>query len=123
MSIFERLNPLRIVRAVDTVPRVQNLAEKVREEQKEMSRQLRTITRQLEQLEQALSRQEKILAGVPELQAQVRRCVTAYTKDARQAEWLPALRATLGDGERIAAHAAAAVARARLERAPAHHEP
>ncbi|HEU4691831.1 MAG TPA: hypothetical protein VFS23_25880 [Vicinamibacterales bacterium] len=121
MSIFERLNPLRIVRTVDTVPRVQNLAEKMREEQKEMSRQLRTITRQLEQLEQTLSRQEKILAGVPELQAQVRRCVTAYTKDARQAEWLPALRATLGDGERIAAHAAAAVARARLELEPFPH--
>ena len=121
MSIFERLNPLRIVRTVDTVPRLQSLAEKMREEQKEMSRQLRTITRQLEQLEETLSRQEKILAGVPELQAQVRRCATAYTKDARQAEWLPALRATLGDGERIATHAAAAVARARLEREPFPH--
>ncbi len=121
MSIFERLNPLRIVRTVDTVPHLQNLAEKVREEQKTMSRQLRTITRQLEQLEQTLIRQEKILAGVPELQAQVRRCVTAYTKDARQAEWLPALRVRLGDGERIAAHAAAAVSASRLERDPFPH--
>jgi FtsZ-binding cell division protein ZapB len=121
MSIFERLNPLRIVRAVDAVPHVQSLVDKIREDQKTMSRQLKTITRQLEQLEQTMSRQEKVLAGIPDLQAQVQRCVTAYTKDARQTEWLPALRATLGDGERFAALAAAAVARAQLERDPFPH--
>jgi hypothetical protein len=121
MSIFERLNPVRIVRTVDTVPHVRSVVEKVRADQKEMSRQLRAITQQLERLEQTLSRQEKALAGIPELQAQVRRCVTAYTKDARQAEWLPAVRTILGDGEELAAHAAAAVARARLEHDPFPH--
>jgi hypothetical protein len=121
MSIFERLNPLRIVRTVDSVPQLRALGEKVREDQKEMTRQLRTISRQLEQLEETLKGQQKILDAVPELQAQVRRCVTAYTKDARQTDLLEALRTKLGDGERIAAHAAAAVSRAQLELDPFPH--
>ena len=86
-----------------------------------MTRQLRTISRQLEQLEETLNRQQKILDGIPELQAQVRRCVTAYTKDARQTDVLAALRAELGDGEAMAAHAAAAVAHAQLELDPFPH--
>jgi hypothetical protein len=121
MSIFERLNPLRIVRTVDSVPKLRTLGEKVREDQKEMARQLRTISRQLEQLEETLNRQQKILDTIPELQAQVRRSVTAYTKDARQTDLVDALRSRLGDGEGIAAHAAAAVARAQLELDPFPH--
>ena len=121
MSIFERLNPLRIVRTVDSVPQLRALGEKVREDQKEMTRQLRTISRQLEQLEETLKGQQKILDAVPELQAQVRRCVTVYTKDARQTDLVEALRTKLGDGERIAAHAAAAVSRAQLELDPFPH--
>jgi hypothetical protein len=121
MSIFERLNPLRIVRTVDSVPQLRSLGEKVREDQKEMARQLRTISRQLEQLEETLNRQQKVLDEIPELQAQVRRCMTAYTKDARQTEWLESLREKLGDGERIAAHAIAAVQRAQLELDPFPH--
>ena len=50
---------------------LQDLGEKVREDQKEMTRQLRTISRQLEQLEQTLKSQQKVLDAVPELQAQV----------------------------------------------------
>jgi hypothetical protein len=121
MSILARLNPLRLVRAVDMVPHLQNLGEKLRDDQKTLSRQLRTIARQLEQLEDALRRRETVLAGIPELQTEVRRCVTAYTKDARQAHLLPALRARLGDGEQIAAHTAAAVAKAALELDPFPH--
>jgi hypothetical protein len=121
MSILERLNPLRIVRTVDSVPQLRSLNEKMRQDQKEMTRQLRTISRQLEQLEATLNRQQKILDGIPELQAQVRRCATAYTKDARQADLVAELRAKLGDGQRIADHAAAAVARAQLELNPFPH--
>jgi len=121
MSILERLNPLRIVRTVDSVPQLRSLNEKVRQDQKEMTRQLRTISRQLEQLEETLNRQQKILDGIPELQAQVNRCVTAYTKDARQTDLVAALHTTLGDGEAMAAHAAAAVARAQLELDPFPH--
>lgn len=121
MSIFERLNPLRIVRTVDSVPQLRTLGEKVREDQKEMVRQLRTISRQLEQLEETLNRQQKVLDSIPELQAQVRRSVTAYTKDARQTDLVAALNSKLGDGEAMAAHAAAAVARAQLELDPFPH--
>ena len=121
MSIFQRLNPLRLVRAADSVPQLHSLGEKLRDDQKEMTRQLRTISRQLEQLEETLKGQQKILDTVPELQAQVRRSVTAYTKDARQKGLLEALHAKLGDGERIAAHAAAAVARAQLNLDPFPH--
>ena len=85
MSILGRLNPLRIVRTADSVSSLQNAVEKMREDQKAMTRELRTITRQLEQLEQRLASQDKALAAVPHLQAQIQRCVTAYTKDARQA--------------------------------------
>jgi hypothetical protein len=121
MSIFERLNPLRIVRTVDTVPQIRSDGEKVRADQKEMARQLRTISRQLEQLEETLNRQQKVLDEIPELHAQVRRCMTVYTKDARQTEWLEALRERLGDGARMAEHAIAAVARANLELDPFPH--
>ena len=93
----------------------------MRDDQKTLSRQLRTITRQLEQLEETLKRQEKSLAGIPELQTEVRRCRTVYAEDARQAHLLPALRARLGDGEQIAAHTAAAVAKAPLELDPFPH--
>src|SRR4030095_16054617 len=96
MSILARLNPLRVVRAVDIVPDLQNLGEKLRDDQKTLSRQLRTIARQLEHLEDTLKRQEKVLAGIPELQTEVRRCVAAYTGDARQAHLLPGLSARVG---------------------------
>jgi hypothetical protein len=47
--------------------------------------------------------------------------MTAYTKDVRQVDQVAALHATLGDGERLAAHAAAAVNRAALELDPFPH--
>ncbi len=93
----------------------------MREDQKAMTRELRTITRQLEQIEQRLASQDKVLAAVPQLQAQIQRCVTAYTKDARQAARMPSLRARLGGGEAIASHVASAVARAVLELDPFPH--
>jgi hypothetical protein len=121
MSILGRLNPLRIARTADSVSSLQNTVEKMREDQKAMTRELRTMTRQLEQLEQRLASQDKVLAAVPHLQAQIQRCVTAYTKDARQAARMPSLRARLGEGEAIASHVAAAVARAVLELDPFPH--
>lgn len=121
MSIFERLNPLRIVRAADAVPRLQNLGGKLKDDQKEVARQLRAMVRQLEQLEQTLKEQKEILACVPELQDKLQQCVTAYTFDSRYADLLPAIRARLGNGDRVAAHAAAAVNRAELELDPCPH--
>jgi hypothetical protein len=121
MSFLERLNPLRMVRNADTVPRLQELGEKMREDQKAMARQLRTIARQLEQIEERLARQDKSLASLPQLHAQIQRCVTAYTKDARQAGRMPSVRARLGDGEAVAAHVSSAVARAVLELEPFPH--
>ena len=64
MSLLERLNPLRVIRAADSVSRLEDLGDKLREDQKEMARQLRAITRQLEQLGQTLKRQEDVLASV-----------------------------------------------------------
>jgi len=118
MSILERFNPLRIIRTVESVPRLQDLGDKLREDQKAVARQLKTMTRQLEQLEQTLSRQQDVLARVPEIQTTVRQCAAIYTKDARHASQLTALRAKLGDGACLASHAAAAVARATLELDP-----
>src|SRR4030095_13000607 len=109
MSILARLNPLRVVRAVDIVPHLQNLGEELRDDQKTLWRQLRTIARQLEHLEDRLKRQEKGVGGVPELRREGRGGVAAYPSDARQAPRLPAVRARLGDGEQIAAHTEAAV--------------
>ena len=65
MSILERLNPLRVIRAADSVSRLQDLGDKLREDQKAMARQLRAISRQLEQLDQTLKRQEDVLASLP----------------------------------------------------------
>ena len=121
MSILGRFNPFRIVRAADAVPGLEKLGEKMREDQKAMTRQLRTIARQLEQIEKTLTRQEKGLATLPLLRAQIDRCATAYTKDAHFADQIPALRARLGEGEAIASHVASAVARAALELDPFPH--
>jgi hypothetical protein len=93
----------------------------MREDQKEMARQLKAITRQLEQLDQTLKRQEDVLASVPTLHAEVQQLLTSYMKDARHADRLPALRASLLEGNRLAAHAAAAVARATLHLEPFPH--
>jgi hypothetical protein len=121
MSIFERLNPLRIVRAADAVPRLQSLGGKLRDDQKDVARQLRVIVRQLEHLEQTLEDQKQVLAGVPELQDKIQQCVTAYTHDVRYADHVSALRDRLGDGTRLASHAASAVAGAKLELDPCPH--
>jgi len=121
MSILERLNPLRVLRAADSVARLQDLGDKLREDQKEMARQLRAITRQLEQLDQTLKRQEDVLASVPALHAEVQQCITSYKTDARHADRMPALRASLNGGGRLAAHAAAAVARTPLVLDPFPH--
>jgi hypothetical protein len=132
MSILERLNPLRVIRAADSVSRLQDLGHKLRVDQKEMARQLRAISRQLEQLDQTFSRQleqldhtlkrqEDVIASVPALHTEVQQCLTSYKTDARHADRLPALRASLGDGDRLAAHAAAAVARTPLQLDPFPH--
>jgi hypothetical protein len=121
MSIFERLNPLRIVRRANAVPHLEERGEKMREDQKATTRQLRAITRQLEQIEQRLANQDKVLAAVPQLQAQIQRCVTVYTTDARHAGRIPSLRARLGDGGALASHVTSAVARTTLELDPFPH--
>ena len=121
MSILERLNPLRVIRAADSVSRLQDLGEKLREDQKAMTRQLRAITRRLEQLDETLKRQEDVLASLPALRAEVRQHATWCEVEARHADRLPALRASLSEGNRLAAHAAAAVERSRLELDPFPH--
>jgi hypothetical protein len=121
MSILERFNPLRIVRTVDAVPQLRELSDKLRQDNKALARQLRAMSRQLEQLEKTLDGQKAALAVVPDLQAKLGQCMAAYMKDARFADQVPALRRMLGDGERIAAHAAAAVARSALVLDPFPH--
>src|SRR5262245_60672622 len=121
MSILERFNPLRVIRAVDSVSRLQDLGDRLREDQKEMARQLRAIARQLEHMDERLKRQEDVLAAIPSLQADVQQCVASYKADARDAARLPALRASLEADNRLAAHAAAAVARAPLQLDPFPH--
>jgi len=118
MSILKRFNPLRIVRIVDAVPRLQGLNDKLREDQKATMRELRAITRKLEEIEKTLSGQQALLSVVPELQTRVGQCVAAYTKDARYSDQAPRLREQFGTGERLAAHAIAAVARSTLELDP-----
>jgi hypothetical protein len=114
MSILERFNPLRIVRTIDAVPHLRELSDRLREDNKALVRQLRAMARQIDQLEEALNGQTDVLAVVPDLQAKLGQCMAAYMKDARFADQVPALRQMIGDGERIAAHAAAAVARSTL---------
>lgn len=121
MSILERLNPLRVIRAANSVSRLQDLGDKLREDQKEMARQLRAIARQLEQMDQVLKRQEDVLATVPAVHADVRQCVASYKMDARYADRLPALRDSLEADDRLASHAAAAVAGATLQLDPFPH--
>jgi len=123
MSIVKqlnRLNPLRIARAVDSVPRLQEAGQKLRDDQKEVSRQLRAISQQLEQLEQRVKAQGEVLARMSELQTLVEQSVAVYKKDAADAHKLPALHAKL-DLDRARRHAASAVARARLELDPGAH--
>jgi hypothetical protein len=123
MSILkklERFNPIRVVRTVDAVPRLQDVSGRLREDQKEVARQLRTISRQLEELRQTVKAQSEALARLPELQTKVQQCVTLYQKDAAHADALPALRQKL-DPDRVGRHAAAAVTRAQLQMDPGAH--
>jgi len=117
---IRRFNPLRIVRAADSVPRLQEIGGKLRDDQKEVARQLRAMSRQLEQLEQAVKSQGEMLARLPDLQLQVQQCVAIYKKDAADAEMLSRVRAML-DSERVARHARAAVMRAPLDMDPGAH--
>jgi hypothetical protein len=121
MSILERFNPLRIVRAADAIPHLRDANAKLREDNKSVAKQLRAISHQLEQLEQTIDAQKQVLALVPDLQAKLGQCMAAYMKDARFADQVPELRRMLGDGERMAAHAAAAVARSTLVLDPCPH--
>jgi hypothetical protein len=121
MSILERLNPLRVIRAANSVSRLESLGEKLRDDQKAVTRQLRAITQRLAQLDQTLKRQEDVLATLPALRAEVQQHATWCKVEARHADRLPALRASLCEGNRLAAHAAAAVERSRLELDPFPH--
>ena len=121
MSILDRLNPRRVIRAADSVSRLEDLGEKLREDQKAMTRQLRAIVRRLEQLDETMKRQEDVLASLPALRAEVQQHATWCKAEARHAERLPALRASLSEGNRLGIHAAAAVARAPLELDPFPH--
>jgi hypothetical protein len=123
MSILDqlnRLNPIRIIRTVESVSQLQDLGGKLREDQKEMVRQLRTISRQLEQLEQSVKAHSDELAALPDLQATVRQCIAVYKKDAADADLLPTVRRML-DSDRVMRHAAAAVDRAQLHMDPGAH--
>lgn len=123
MSILkqlQRMNPLRLLRMVESVPRLQAMEEKLREDQRELTRQLRAISRQLEQLEQTVKAQGERLAPLADLERIVQQCVALYRKDAADAGALPELRATL-DAGRVRRHVAEAVARASLESNPCPH--
>jgi hypothetical protein len=122
-SILKRLsrfNPLRIVRAVDTVPRLHEVGQKVREDQKELARQLRAISRQLEQLEHTVKAQGEMLARLPDVHAEVQQCIALYRQDAVDADRMPRVRAML-DPDRTRRHAIAAVTRTPLDMDPGAH--
>lgn len=130
MSIVQqlaRLNPLRILRATDAVPRLQEIGGKLRDDQKEVTRQLRALTRQIERLEQTVTSQGELLASFPELQSRIEncqsrieQCIVAYEQDAAYADALPAIQQKL-DAARCARHATVAVSRAELSTDPCPH--
>jgi hypothetical protein len=115
-----RFNPWRIVRAADGMPRLQELGDRLREDQKEVTRQLRAMSARLEQLEQTVKSQADMLARLPGLEKTVRQSVALYELDATQAKKLPRIRALL-DADRVRRHAAAAIARSELQTHPGAH--
>jgi hypothetical protein len=117
---LRRLNPLRIVRAVDALPRLQEVGERFREDQKEVARQLRAMSARLEQLERTVKSQHEMLARLPALERRVQQSIAVYEMDATHAKKLPRIRAML-DTDRVRQHATAAVARAELQVHPGAH--
>jgi hypothetical protein len=114
---FSRFNPLRIGRALDAVQRLEAAAPAVRQEQKEMGRQLRELTRAAEDLQKSLAALD---ARLDRSDRRIEQCIAAYTADAMSAERMSRVASRL-DAARARWHAAESVARARLEMDPGAH--
>jgi hypothetical protein len=112
-----RLFPQRRV----TERMIHALREDLSREHKNVVRELREIRRTAEQsrqrIESALAAHEDALAALPEIQARVDRCVTAYSHDAKSAERLNDFRRSV-NRQAVLGHVTRAVERARLELAP-----
>ena len=112
-----RLFPQRRV----TERMIHALREDMSREHKNVVRELREIRRTAEQsrqrIESALAAHDEALAALPELQARIDRCVTAYSHDAKSATRLNDFRRSV-DRQQVLAHVTRAVERARLELSP-----
>jgi len=90
-------------------------------EHKDVLRELREIRRTAEQsrqqVDRALAAHEEALGALPELQARVDRCLTAYTHDAKSSKRLNDFRDEV-DRQAVLTHVTRAVENARLELAP-----
>ena len=120
MSVMKRLtvlNPLRVVRAVGAVQRLEAAGAAMRRDQKAMTRQLREMTRLIEGLQQNLA---SIGTRLDECDNRVEQCAALYSADAVNAERVAQVRRGLDLGL-ARRHAAAAVAAARLEMDPGAH--
>ena len=119
-GLLARLFPQRRV----TEKMIHALRDEMSLGRKDVIRELREIRRTAEQgrrrIEAALAAHEEALATLPELQARVDRCLTAYASDAKTAPRLNDFRATV-DPQAVLAHVTRAVERARLETAPCPH--
>jgi hypothetical protein len=108
---LSRFNPIRSIR----------LAHKeLRDDQKEVVRQLEAISKRLAQLERTVKQQFETFGRPRELQEKVDQGLATYAREAEGAADLPRLRALL-QAERVRAHASAAVARPRLLTDPCPH--
>ena len=71
-NFWNRLNPRRVIQAVDGLPQLQKLVRDMHEGQKTMQRELRAVGRRLDSMSAQLASQQKLLDEFPELRARVR---------------------------------------------------
>jgi hypothetical protein len=103
---------------------LRQLRDETSREHKDVIRELREIRRTVEtsqkRIDDALASHEAALATLPELQARIERCLTAYTHDAKSSPRLNDFRAAV-DRHAVLTHVTRAVENARLELAPCPH--
>jgi hypothetical protein len=107
-----------------TLQTVEPLREDLARERKDLVRELRALRRAVSQVQSeladALQNQEKTRDALPEMQARLDRCMTAYSEDARWAERLAEFRGVVNQAA-VKEHAREAVASARLSHDPYPH--
>jgi hypothetical protein len=108
----------------ETEKMITALREQMAREHKNVVRELREIRRTAEQSRQefqsALAAHDATLAGLPELQARIDRCISVYVQDGKSAAKVNDFRASI-DRAGILAHVTSAVGRAELQLDPCPH--